>query len=319
MPPALTSAALGGCGWIGWRRCFTTPATSLRSAPSPLVNYDAMLLEESAMAELWMPGAEKRAQSNGGSMVGGPPRGLWHITWDSLSPTGKQPAFDNIANYLVNAGYCPHLMWDPWTGRTVQFYPATTSARALNNQPGGVETNRMGKVCLQVEVFFSPGAVRNGKKYATVADTPCVGLDKIMTWMRSWGIPDVWPMGWPKWSGNFRSVTTWRTEAGHYGHVHVPENDHTDPGPMPRTMFEGEAMALDSDDVKKIWTTDGVVESPPSAASQGNKFWTPSSYLVWGYRQGTDSNERIRVLEAKLDAQAKQLAEIKALLSPPPA
>lgn len=190
------------------------------------------------MAQLWLPGAERRPENNGGSMAGGPPRSIWHITWDSLGPGGKQPAFDNIAGYLQSVNFCPHLMWDPWTGKTVQFYAANESARAVANASGGVETNRMGSACIQVETFFTPGAVRNGKKYMTVADTPCIGLDKIVDWMRGWGIPDVWPSGWPQWNGSPRNVSNWLHKAGHYGHCHVPENDHTDPGPMPKDMFQ---------------------------------------------------------------------------------
>lgn len=190
---------------------------------------------------LWMPGAERRPQSNGGSMVGGPPRAVWHITWDELGPGGRMPSFDAISNYLVNVGYAPHLMWDPWTGRIVQYYPADESARALAHPGGTAETNRMGDRCIQVEVFFSPGAVVGGKRYATVADTPCKGLDRIVAWMRTHGIPDRWPSGWPDWDGNSRSLSTWTTKAGHFGHCNVPANDHSDPGPMPRSMFTGAA------------------------------------------------------------------------------
>jgi hypothetical protein len=189
------------------------------------------------MAELWMPGAERQPESGGGSMAGGPPRAIWHVTWDELGKGGKMPSFNAISNYLKSVDYCPHLMWDPWTGRIVQFYPADKSARALRNMSGGVETNRMGSRCIQVEVFFSPGAVVDGKRYDTVAETPCKGLDQIVAWMRTHGIPDVWPLGWPKWSGNSRTASTWKAKAGHYGHCHVPENSHTDPGPMPAEMF----------------------------------------------------------------------------------
>lgn len=194
------------------------------------------------MPDRWLPGAERRPQSNGGSMAGGPARAVWHITWDALGKGGAMPVFDNIANYLQRVDFCPHLMWDPWTGRVVQFYPADQSARALENRAGGVETNRSGKVCLQVEVFFSPGAVVGGKKYNTVGETPRKGLDRIVAWMRSWGVPDAWPAGWPQWSGNSRSSSTWLTKAGHYGHCHVPENSHSDPGPMPKGMFEEDDM-----------------------------------------------------------------------------
>jgi hypothetical protein len=205
------------------------------------------------MAQLWMPGAERQPEGNGGGMVGGPPRAVWHITWDRLGPGGKMPSFNAIAGYLKNVNYAPHIMWDPWTGRVVQFYAADESARALANASGGVETNRQGSRCIQVEVFFSPGAVVGGQTYKTVADTPCKGLGGIVDWMRSLGIPDVWPSGWPQWSGNSRSATTWKSKAGHYGHCHVPENDHTDPGPMPRGMFkEKNGMALTDADAAKV-------------------------------------------------------------------
>lgn len=29
------------------------------------------------MVQLWMPGAERRLEGNGGSMAGGPPRAVW--------------------------------------------------------------------------------------------------------------------------------------------------------------------------------------------------------------------------------------------------
>ena len=197
------------------------------------------------MADLWMPGAERQPEGNGGSMAGGPARACWHITWDSLDERGRQPGFDNIAGYLKNVNYAPHLMWDPWTGRIVQFYPANQSARALEHPAGTAETNRQGSVCIQIEVFFSPGAVRDGKRYDTVADTPCRGLPEIMAWLRSWGVADEWPSGWPAWSGNSRSLANWRTRSGHYGHCHVPANTHSDPGPMPRSMFTGQAQEED--------------------------------------------------------------------------
>lgn len=188
---------------------------------------------------LWLPGAERHPQTNGGTPAGGPPRAIWHITWDELGKGGKLPPFDNVSRYLISAGFCPHLMWDPWGGRIIQYYPADRSARAVRNLSGGVETNRMGKVCLQVEAWFSPGAVVGGNRYATLADTPCKNLDKIVSWMRSHGIKDRWPNGWPKWDGSSRNAVNWRTESGHYGHSQVPENDHDDPGPMPRNMFAG--------------------------------------------------------------------------------
>jgi hypothetical protein len=118
-------------------------------------------------------------------------------------------------------------MWNPFTGDIEQYYPASVGGRALkyNNQDGAA--------CIQIEVFFTPGCVVNGKRYNTVAETPCVGLDRILAWTDSLGIPRVWPMGAPDWTGNSRDVDTWNGNAGHYGHCNSPGDDHTDPGPMP--------------------------------------------------------------------------------------
>lgn len=179
------------------------------------------------MTEMWMPGAEQRPQAGGVTMNPNlPSRVTWHITWDALT-NGQQPSFDGVAGYLERMGYCPTLMWDPWTGRIVQFYPADQGGRAL------VNWNQDGRYNIQIETFFSPGAVRDGVAYATVADTPCNGLDEILAWTDSLGIPRVWPMGAPQWAGNSRDPGIWNTQPGHYGHCNVPDNTHTDPGPMP--------------------------------------------------------------------------------------
>lgn len=179
------------------------------------------------MTNMWMPGAEQRPQAGGVAMNASlPSRVTWHITWDALT-NGQQPSFDGVAGYLERMGYCPTLMWDPWTGRIVQFYPADQGGRAL------VNWNQDGQYNIQIETFFSPGAVRDGVTYQTVADTPCVGLDQILAWTDSLGIPRTWPMGAPQWTGNSRDPGIWNSEAGHYGHCNVPDNTHTDPGPMP--------------------------------------------------------------------------------------
>jgi hypothetical protein len=175
----------------------------------------------------WLPGAVQSPQPGGVTLDRSlPPRAVWHITWDALT-NGQQPQFSAVSNYLKTVEYCPHLMWNPFTGYIEQFYPASVGGRALkyNNQDGAA--------CIQIEVFFTPGCVVGGKQYNTVAETPCVGLDRILAWTDSLGIPRVWPMGAPQWQGNSRDIPTWNGNAGHYGHCHSPGDDHTDPGPMP--------------------------------------------------------------------------------------
>jgi peptidoglycan hydrolase-like protein with peptidoglycan-binding domain len=113
------------------------------------------------------------------------------------------------------------------------MFPADSRSLSLQND-GAVKTNRTGRYCIQIETVFTAGETVNGKKYATVRDTPCKGIDQIMDWLRSLGIPDVWPGGAP--TGFVRdtvSADMWANQGGHYGHHQVRGNSHVDPGPMP--------------------------------------------------------------------------------------
>ncbi|MFC3299651.1 hypothetical protein FJV46_10750 [Arthrobacter agilis] len=180
------------------------------------------------MPDLWLPGAVKDPQPGGVRLNKAlPARGTWHITADRLDPvTMAQPARANVWNYLRNVGYCPHLLWDPFDGYLVQAYPADVGARALSRW------NEDGAVNLQVEIYFSPGVIRGGTQYLSVDQTPCTGLEEIVDWMESWGVPPVWPLGSPTWEST-QDADVWNARAGHYGHIQVPGENHRDPGPMP--------------------------------------------------------------------------------------
>lgn len=179
------------------------------------------------MAEMWFPGAVRDQQPGGVRLdTSLPARATWHITADRLDANGAQPPFGNVASYLKRVQYCPNLMWDPFTGHMEQYYPADVGGRALTRW------NEDGKHNFQVEIYFSPGVIRDGKKYATVAETPCKGFAELMDWLDTLGIPRVWPMGAPTF-GRRENTRIWNTEGGHYGHSQVPGENHVDPGPMP--------------------------------------------------------------------------------------
>lgn len=100
-----------------------------------------------------------------------------------------------------------------------------------------MKTNRTGRYCVQIEAVFTAGETVAGKKYATLRDTPCKGLAGIVTWLRSLGIPDVWPGGAPTgFTRDTVSLGTWLKLGGHYGHNQIPGNSHVDPGPMPNLV-----------------------------------------------------------------------------------
>lgn len=181
----------------------------------------------------WLPGVKvMRGRSDGGSMLGGPPRWVWH-TFEA--PVTKSAA--EGAAYLIDHGTEVHFTFNVITGEIVQLLPASRAGRGLRNRSGGVQTNRQGDFCLQVEVMAY------AKRPWTAQLTPAgrAGLARLVGFARSHGIPNLFPAGpppaYPPGAGN-RSETTWKTRAGHYGHSQVPENDHGDPGAIdPAVIF----------------------------------------------------------------------------------
>jgi hypothetical protein len=182
------------------------------------------------MPDLWMPGATRHSLGNTGLMSGGPARAVWHITSNA-----KDWTFANELGWFTGGGasVAPHVLWDPFTGEIAQFFPADSRSLSLQNA-GDVRTNRTGVYCIQIETVFTAGETVGGKRYATVRDTPCKGLPAIMTWLRSLGIPDIWPGGPPTaFVRDTVTLDTWLHQGGHYGHHQIPGNTHVDPGPMP--------------------------------------------------------------------------------------
>lgn len=180
------------------------------------------------MAELWCPGAEKIPGPHAGGsgpMTGGPPRAIWHRTAGGTYESNKA--------FLIREGFEPHLLWDPNTGDLGQFMPANVGGFAVQHT-AVQQTNRMGRYCIQIEV------ADHGETW-DITSTPMKGLTHIIGWLRQLGIPDVLPAGpMAKLGSNGRrDPKIWGTKGGHYGHCHVPQNDHTDPGRMDFTKIFG--------------------------------------------------------------------------------
>ncbi|MDQ0962073.1 hypothetical protein QFZ66_005951 [Streptomyces sp. B4I13] len=192
------------------------------------------------MADLYLPGATRLLIGDNAATDGGPAKSIGHVTYDREATAAKPQnlvPYSNLRDWFGrNADgrtMAPHILWDPWTGRFTQFYPATSRSKSVADRPGGTRTNRAGRVVLQIEALFFPHCRVDGKVYARLIDTPCKGWADLNAWVRSWGVPDVWPMGRPMAFTSNRSESVWESKAGWYGHGQVPENDHTDPGSWP--------------------------------------------------------------------------------------
>jgi hypothetical protein len=152
-----------------------------------------------------------------GAYTSGPFRIVHHTTEGSTA----QSAFDAYKEKKSD----PHFTVDHAT--IYQHVDTNLAARALKNADGGVETNRLSAI--QIEVV---GFAHLAKLPATLKN-----VAKLCRWLeQTHNIQRVWPNGYPKPAqngndpgGHNRNAANWSSKGGHYGHCHVPENDHWDP------------------------------------------------------------------------------------------
>lgn len=256
------------------------------------------------MPEPWMPGAVKvYSVINGGSMVGGKPRAVEH-TYEAPYDLSSRQGMES----LIRSTNVPHFVFHPISGEVVQALPATVAARALKNASGGVQTNRMGSVCIQTEVI---GYARRPWTL-DLTDAGRAGLAKLNAWRRSWGIPDVWPAGGPPafYENPFRnapesprSSTIWTTKGGYFGHSQVPENDHGDPGALDIGTFFG-----DDDMAISVADADLIIDRLLTTLL-GSSGPVVSVALQDGYRNGRDSLAILRTLGKVPEIDYARLAE----------
>lgn len=150
-----------------------------------------------------------------------PPTGVVHTTeggWDS-------------AMSVFRKHFAPHFLVG--AGRIAQLVPLGKMAAALENDPGGVETNSLARVQIEVVAFSK--------------ETPWLPLPPVTqalaallgTLESEAGIPltrpfpdKMPPKPWATESFARRRAGKWGKTAGWYGHVEVPENAHWDPGAL---------------------------------------------------------------------------------------
>jgi hypothetical protein len=149
------------------------------------------------VAHAWMPEAMRiRAEADGGTLGGGAPRVVW-LTLGSLANT---VSVQSAAQRLVAEHRPCHLVWNPITGEIAQLISVLRAGRALgapdrldwtpvriHRRPENV--NAEGRVCVQIGVLaLAAEPFTNG---------PMIGVESIMSWLDSWGVPRRWPGGQP--------------------------------------------------------------------------------------------------------------------------
>ena len=164
-----------------------------------------------------------------------------------------------------------------------QHFPANRSSRALVNKAGGVETNTLNAI--QIELIGTCDPVAH-KKWGSVRhiympeapDWYIEALAELIQWIDEtypdFKLQDAAPRGWfsyPKSYGASEARMSFKEWLGAYGivgHQHVPENAHGDPGSFPI------AQLIDAAGGAKPTTPEPVVKT--------RKFGRHISINIWG-------------------------------------
>ncbi|MFF0597935.1 hypothetical protein [Streptomyces antibioticus] len=184
-----------------------------------------------------------------------------------------------------------------------QHFDFDRSSRALRNLPGGVETNTLNVSQVELVGTCDPATHAKwqaaGQQHIYWPEAPDWALRDVAAFL-AWahaqhGVPLTGPKTWKAYPGSYGGSSgvrmtnaQWSAFRGVCGHQHVPENDHGDPGSIDfarilelanGTPQQEDDVALTTDDVKKIWTTDGFVPNPNPATAPTNAFIKPVSAL----------------------------------------
>ena len=253
---------------------------------------------------------------------------VWHTTEGTSLPSYSGGA--EAPNFTAKPDFAAkRLVW-------YQHFDFDISSRALVNAAGGVETNTLNVVQVEIVGTCDPST---HKKWGS---TPHLYTPELPDWairdlaaFTKWahdnhGVPltsgvtfKAYPDSYGTSNGVRMTFSAWNGFKGHCGHQHVPENLHGDPGALPiaailnaakggsPTQPQEEGVALSAADIKAAgeatWKADVIAAAPPPYNNPdwetGNKAWTAAYALSAAVLTG-------RKVEAKVDALTKKVDAI---------
>jgi hypothetical protein len=194
--------------------------------------------------------------------------------------------------------FAPHFTLD--AERVIQLVPLGTMAAALENHAGGVETNAIARV--QIEV------AGHSREHPWCCDPPLdeALADLLATLEQAAEIPlerpfddAMPPLPWASYTFERRAAGKWGKVPGWYGHVEVPENEHWDPG-----AFEWTTILTRARQMAGAPTPEPDPHPTPAAAPKPLPpwFWV---WLAWFLGEG-DFKEIGRHVAAQRPADAPE-------------
>jgi hypothetical protein len=205
---------------------------------------------------------------------------VWHTTEGTSLPSydggAQAPNFTAKPNWAAQK-----LDW-------YQHFDFDVSSRALVNKAGGVETNTLNVVQVEIVGTCDPAT------HSRWGSTPHLYAPELPDWairdlaaFAKWAhdqhnLPLSSGLTFKAYPGSYgangvrMNGTQWTNFTGHCGHQHVPENDHGDPGAMPiaailaaakNGTIQEDDVALTDAEIKKIaaavWASDSIPAARP--------------------------------------------------------
>jgi uncharacterized protein YcbK (DUF882 family) len=180
-----------------------------------------------AAGEIWVPGAERLAnpKSAGGTYLDAP----WRFVFHTIEGEPSADAFRRLAAEHTNP---PHLWAYPQKDILLQTISLHRSAYALA-RPGSIQTNRAHAVQLEMWGYAAKMGNATPEVLNWLADrvlAPVARLVPINLGQVAPASPGESCYG--KNSSCRMTAGEWQAFNGTCGHVHVPDNDHWDPGTL---------------------------------------------------------------------------------------
>jgi hypothetical protein len=195
-----------------------------------------------------------------GLFKGGPYRGVLHST-EGSTYAGARAAY-------LKSRISPHFTIG--TEGCWQHVDITQASSALVNAIGGVETNRLSAIQIEVIAFASR---------PDWPDQLVVAVRDLMIWIEEQ--TGIKPWAPPEWGGSdayglrtrYRmSPESWLRFDGWCGHQHVPENEHWDPGRIPITRLLERKVMTDTPDAPPVYKANARVVAF-EATPTGKGYW----------------------------------------------
>ncbi|WP_069769814.1 hypothetical protein [Streptomyces sp. LUP30] len=222
--------------------------------------------------------------------------------------------------------------------RWFQHFDIDISSRALRNLAGGVETNTLNVVQVELVGTCDPAThakwTKSGQAHIFWPEAPDWALRAVadfLAWVHAnHSVPLTGPSTWlpyPR-SGDADSTarmtfTQWEAFKGICGHMHVPENDHGDPGAIdfPRliALAKGDTptppppkedpVALTPDEIKAIGRQVVTGANGAKSLDDASVEWAVSSFLGLTLKGVRGLAADVTALKGKVDGLSPTLSE----------